>query len=73
MFSLIFNGCFNNLVEMARLSFQALRHPMAGRFFFFIPGFGAQNHRQDDLVVSFLFVVATENAFCSGRDSGFLR
>jgi hypothetical protein len=42
-------------------------------FFFFIPGFGAQNHRQDDLVVSFLFVVATENAFCSGRDSGFLR
>ena len=41
--------------------------------FFFIPGFGAQNHRQDDLVVSFLFVVATENGFCSGRDSGFLR
>jgi hypothetical protein len=38
MFSLIFNGCFNNnLVEMARLSFQALRHPMAGRFFFFHP------------------------------------
>ena len=47
--------------------------PWQGVFVFFIPGFGAQNHRQDDLVVSFLFVVATENAFCSGRDSGFLR